>query len=418
MYLTQNVSVNLAGLNMFAVRFLEIAGFVRVMAHREFSFSNLNDIDRAFLLFYSYTTIIFLLRSNEGQAYQIGLAVDAVFCYFTFRGLVRDLQDLTWFLGAFVILLVPYVALLFIEMRTSHNPFSILGGAPIVEHFRNGRVRCVGSFREYSLLGSLGASFLPLYIGFSFPKSGRIKGVTGGVLCLAIVGFSNSGSPLAFACLAVLGWMFWPFRRRMRTVRRAGVVGLIATAILMKAPIWYLPTHLTFGGDAWHRSYLISVTMGHIREWWLWGMPLSKTTHWFPYVDTITGTADITNQYISFGLAAGLVAIALFLLPLIRAFRNLGVKLAEARTGLPCPPETEYLLWGLGVMLAAHMANFFSITYFDQFYVIWFLQLATISSLTCGYGFVHVPVELTPHGALSCGQAFTPSLYRHQSNGH
>ena len=44
--------------------------------------------------------------------------------------------------------------------------------------------------------------------------------------------------------------------------------------------------------------------------------------------------------------------------------------------------ETEYILWGLGVMVVGHMINWLGIIYFDQIYVIWFFQLATIASLT------------------------------------
>jgi hypothetical protein len=391
LYLTQHASIDVAGLNMFSMRFLEVASFIRVVARREFSFSKLNELDRLFLLLYSYSTIIFLLRSNEGQVYHIGLAVDAVFCYFTFRGLAGGMDDFRWFLRAFVILLIPYTALLFVEMRTAHNPFSILGGGEIVEYFRNGRVRCLGSFRLYILLGSLGASFLPLYIGLTFSRPNRFYAVIGIILCMAIVGFSNSSGPLVFACLVVLGWVLWPYRGRMRLIRRAGLAGLIGLALVMKAPIWYLPTHFSLGGAAWHRSYLISVAMRHFGDWWLWGMSSSKTSDWFATVLAIYGNADITNQFISFGLAAGLMTIALFVWLLVGAFRSLGKKLAEIRLAFGRPSEAEYLLWALGVMLAGHIANFFGITYFDQFYVIWFIQLAFISNLTHEYRYSSMP---------------------------
>ncbi len=383
LYLTQNVAIELAGFNMFPIRFLEIAGFIRVMVRREFSLSNLNKMDRLLLLFYGYMTSVFLLRSNEGQAYQIGLAVDAVFCYITFRGLLEDMEELRFFLRRFVLLLVPYVVLLFIESHTSQNPFSALGGH-IVETLREGKPRCTGSFREYSLLGSLGASFLPLYCGLSFVKSDRKYAIAGILLSLSIVFFSNSGGPVAVVCFVILGWLLWRFRDRMSLVRRAGLAATIAVALVMRAPIWYLPTHFSFGGDAWHRSFLIQTTINHLGEWWFWGMSLSKTSHWFEYSLAINGTADITNQFIAFGLDAGLMAIFLFVWILVRAFKNLGSKLAEVRLASPQSCEAEYLLWGLGVMLLGHIANFISITYFDQFYVIWFLQLAFISSITHG----------------------------------
>src|SRR5208337_3765143 len=101
LYLTQHVPIDVFGVHMFLVRFLEMACFVRVIARREFTFSNMNELDRLFLLLYGYTTIVFLLRSSDDQLYQIGLAVDAMFCYFIFRGLIADIDDFRWFLRAF-----------------------------------------------------------------------------------------------------------------------------------------------------------------------------------------------------------------------------------------------------------------------------------------------------------------------------
>lgn len=391
LYIIQGNGVEVLGFHLFPVRFLEIAGFARVMARREFSFSKLNGIDHAFIVLYSFTTVVFMLRSTEGQAYQIGLAVDAFLCYFTIRGLGGRIRDLRWFLHAFVIVCVPYLALLLIESKIGHSPFAIINTALGPDILRGDRVRCIGSFRHPSLLGSLGASFLPLYIGLSFSKSKRLYSITGVVFCMAIVGFSNSGGPLAFAAFGVLGWALWVLRDKMRLIRLVGLAAIIATALLMKAPIWYLPTHFSFGGDAWHRSYLIEVAMHHFGEWWLWGMPLSKTTNWFAYALAINGDADITNQFISFGLSSGLMAVVLFIWLLIRAFRSLGRELAAVRLASVRPSETEFILWGLGVMLAGHVANFTAITYFDQFYLIWFMQLAFISNLTHGYGYAHIP---------------------------
>lgn len=382
LYLTQWTSVHIAGLNMFPMRFLEMAGFIRVMARRELNFSSLNQIDRLFLVFYGYMTIVFLLRADKAQAYQIGLAVDAILCYFTFRGLIKDMDEFRSFLRTFAILLIPYVILLGVDTWTSHNPFSLIVGRALPEFFRKGRVRCMGSFREYSLLGSLGASFLPVYIGLFFSKPNRRYASMGVFLCLAIVWFSNSGGPLAFACIVLLCWLVWFYRDRMRLVRRVGAAGIIALALVMKAPIWYLPTHFSFGGDAWHRSYLVQVAMAHLGEWWLWGMPISKTAHWFAYQLGRMDQADITNQYLSFGFDAGLMTIALFVWLLARSFQGLGKALSTVRLVSTHSDEAEYLLWGLGVMLFGHVCNFFSITYFDQFYVIWFMQLAAISSIS------------------------------------
>jgi hypothetical protein len=382
LYLTQGEHIDVLGLNLFAVRFLEVAGFARVMIRREFSFSRLNEVDRALLLLYSYTTIVFLLRSTEGQAYLIGTAVDAMLCYFTFRALIGNVEDFKWFLRAFVILLAPYVVLVAVESLTAYNPFAVVGAPPWTVEFRGGRPRCVGSFRHAILLGTLGASFLPLYIGLVLAKAHRVRALAGVGLCLGIVGFSNSGGPLTAALVGLLGWLLWRVRARMSLVRRSLVGLILCLALIMKAPIWYLPDRLSSitGGSGWHRSYLMDVTMRHFDKWWLAGMPISETKGWFAYNVLATGAADITNQYLSFGINAGVVAIVLLIVTLTRSFRSLGKRLAAVSIGSSEARQTEFVLWGLGVMLTVHIVNWLAVTYFDQSYVVWFMQLAAISN--------------------------------------
>jgi hypothetical protein len=77
--------------------------------------------------------------------------------------------------------------------------------------------------------------------------------------------------------------------------------------------------------------------------------------------------------------------MALLILLLARAFSDLGKALAVVRSHSQETSDNEFLLWGLGVMLTVHIANWFGITYFDQFYVIWFMQLAAISSISSSY---------------------------------
>jgi hypothetical protein len=382
--LTQVEVIELLGINFFAARFLEMAGAARVWLRKEFSFSRLNAVDSAVLALYSFTTIVFMLRSSEDWAYQLGVAVDAFLCYFTFRGLIGGMDDFVWFLRAFALLLLPYVAIVSLEMVTGRNLFALLGETSASAVIRDGRLRCTGSFRHASLLGSVGATFLPLYIGLVFKEGKRILAVASIGSCLGIVALSNSGGPLSSAIFGVVGWLFWALRAKMYLVRRAIVGLVILLAVVMKAPVWYLPARVSSftGGDGWHRSYLIDVAIRNIDQWWLAGMSLAETKDWFAYTLTTSGGADITNQYISFGINGGLIAIALFIFLLTRGFRSLGLALAMARSESPVPSEKEFLLWGLGVMLSVHAVNLLGITYFDQFYVIWFMQLAVISSIS------------------------------------
>jgi hypothetical protein len=381
MFLTQAQAVQAMGLNMFAVRWLEIVGFIRVMSRREFSFSNLNKIDRALLWLYLFIPIVYCFRSTEGQAYIIGESVDAFLCYFTFRGLVRDMEDMREFLRAFILLLAPYAVMILYEVITHKNAFAFIGGG-MWDWVRGDRFRCVGSFRNPDLLGTLGATFAPLYVGLACSRDERKRAIFGLALCLFIVWASNSGGPICAAAVGFFGWGLWFIRTRMQTVRRAMAATLILLAIVMKAPIWYLLARVSefTGGDGWHRAYLIDVSVQHLSLWWFAGLPTVETSDWFEY--SFSTGADITNNFISVGLSAGLGAIVLLIVLLVRGFSNVGNALVSIQKDLYEPTPNEFLLWGFGAMLAAHIANWLGITYFDQSYVIFFMQLAALASVT------------------------------------
>ena len=384
LYLPQGQAIDIFGFNLFAFRFVELAGFTRVVFHRELSLSSMNGIDRSLALFTIYTTVVFLLRSPDGQAFESGRTVDTLLCYFTFRGLVRDVDELRWFLASFLLLLIPYAALALFERVTSDNPFNayLAGTAPSVE--REGKIRATGSFRHPSLLGTLGGSLIPLYLALWIPKKSKTIASIGLVLCGAIVVASNSGAPIACVSVAAIGWMLWVMRTRMKLVRY-GLVGLLAlVAISMKAPIWYLLAKFSAltGGDGYHRSYLMDIAFQNIDQWWLAGMTISDTKYWIATMNYTTGGADMTNQYLVFGITAGLGAMALFIVVLKRAFQNLGRALEILRSTGQSARDEEYLVWGLGVMLLVHIVNWLSIPYFDQSAVLWLMELAIIANLT------------------------------------
>lgn len=385
LYLTQGAAIDLAGFSFFPARLLGYLCLARVLSRGEFSFSRLTRADKALLLLYGFVTLILLTRPEESAAMRLAKLLDTISVYAAFRAFVRTPEEFRWLLGVLALLLVPYVLLLAVESFARQNLFSWVGaasaGGPTWE--RDGRPRCFGSFRHPSLLGSLGACFLPLFVALAWEPSRRRVAILGAVLCVAIVGFSNSGGPISVLAMAVVGWLLWPIRTRMQQFRRGLLALLVLLALFMKAPIWYLPARVSSitGGTGWHRSYLMDVAFRHFDEWWLVGMPIVETKGWFPYTLAATGGADITNQFIAFGLSAGIVGIFLFLLLIVRAFSFVGQALARVRERAG-PAADEALLWGLGVALAAHISNWLGITYFDQFSVLWLLQLAALVSLS------------------------------------
>lgn len=385
LYLTQVQQLNLGGFNLYAFRLIELAGFLRVISRHEFSFSTLQRIDKVLLTFIIYTTVVYALRTREDLFYRIGAAVDAFLCYFAFRGLIANRSDFRWLLKILVVLLIPYAALNLYETYTRHNPFAFIGGRTGgADMMRAGRMRAAGTFRHASLLGTLGATFFPVYVAVVLPRGRRILALFGIGACLAIVWASNSGGPLSCAMVAAVGWLLWPLRMRMSVVRRGIVLALVALGLVMKAPIWYLIAKVSSvtGGDGYHRSKLMEQGFNHLGGWWLAGMPIEATQHWFAYYMHSTGGADITNQFLSYGIAAGIGSMGLFIFLLVQAFRSLGSEQQACRERSGADQETEYLLWGLGVMLVVHIFNWIGITYFDQMYAVWYAQLAAIVACT------------------------------------
>lgn len=382
-YLTQYQQIDILSINMYAMRFLELAGVLRIVLRREFTFSQFNNIDRALVAVYVYATTVYVLHFPEGRANMIGTMVDAIFCYFIFRAMIRNFEEFQWFLRAFIFLLAPFVFLIGIESFTGRNPFIILG-APAEGVIREGKPRCVGSFRHPSLLGTLGASFLPFYLGLCLIQARRGLGLAGSLLCLGIVWFSNSGGPILATMAALLGWGLWRIRTNMRLFRWGMAGFIVLSALAMKAPVWYLIAKASAlsGGDGWHRSYLLDVFFRNISKWWFAGMPLAQTNDWFPYLVPVTQAADITNFFVKIGLNGGLAAIALLIFLLYRTYSNIGMALTTAGAADKDSREIEYILWGLGVTLTVHVVNWFGITYFDQTYVLWTAQMAMASTLT------------------------------------
>lgn len=391
MFLGQGVSFNI-GATIYPMRFLVLIAFLRVLRRREMTFSGLNGLDRAFLGAYGFSVAMYLLRtalgygtsesiSQTSNMSKIGGFCDVLFGYFAFRGLLRGTDDLKHFLLRFPLLLLPYVGSLVIERATGNNPLGMLGAPPNMWLDAEGRSRCFGSFAHPSLLGTFGASFLLLYVPLLVEGSARMRVAMAIGLCLAIVGFANSGSPVTFLALGLLIWALWGWRQNVARLRTCLAIGFVGTAIVMDAPIWYLPTRISgiVGGSGWHRSYLMERGFADIDKWWLAGMPLELTVSWFPYL--MLGAADMTNLFLQFGVDGGLLALLLLILALVMAFRRLGRALATVRS-LPDSRLSELFLWALAAVLIAHIVNFVAITYFDQFNMIWMMQMAAISGVT------------------------------------
>ena len=378
--------VSILDFNIFPLRFLEAAAFTRVMLRNEVALSRFSNLDKAFVFFYFYKTLVFILRGSGGYTYEIGLLVDAFLLYFSFRGLVQTLDEFHAFLRTFAIILMLFFLVVLIQRLTTRNLFEFIGLRGQALEFREGIPRLAGTFRHPILMGSFGAIFMPLYIGLFFEGENRQRSVMGILSCGGIIFLSNSGGPLSSAVVGIIGWVAWVFRNKMNAVRIGIGIALVFLIAYMKAPIWYLPAKISqlTGGGGWHRSHLLDMAIKDLHKWWLAGIDIRETAHWFPYTLGIHGGADITNQFVAFGISAGIGAIFLFIYILILSYKNVGEALVVVRCGSKEDRRKEFIVWGLGVAITVHISNWFGVPYFDQTITGWLMHLAVISSFSDG----------------------------------
>jgi hypothetical protein len=148
--------------------------------------------------------------------------------------------------------------------------------------------------------------------------------------------------------------------------------------MVMLAPVWYLMARVDIfsGSTGWHRAYLISQAINHLSDWWLLGT--QYTGDWMPYALAINpNQADITNQFIGEGVDGGIIKLLLFIIIIATCFRTIGQSVRILRTK---NSPLEFLAWSIGACLLVHIVTFFSVSYFDQIIVFWYMVLAFIAT--------------------------------------
>ena len=382
LFMTQGQQVDLGGFNFMAIRFVEIAAFLRIVTRGELAAFRATLVDRILMGLFLFFATITLIRTGVLDTYVIGLGVDACLVYFAFRVLIASPSELVQFLHDATILLVVFALLMLEESVRGYNLFSIMGGVPETPVLREGSFRCQGSFGTAITAGSVGATFLPIYVGILFQQTRRLWAGIGIVACITIVLASHSSGPLMAVFTVIVGWCCWFFRQRMRLVRW-GIVGVIVGLhMVMKQPVWFIFDRLSgiFGGDGWHRSNLIDQFVKHFSEWWLIGMDYLNTGDWAA-TRLPSGGTDVTNYYVSLGIGGGLVTLVIYVFFLTKCFSFVGKALASIRGYSTEGDGSEQLLWGCGTALTAHVVNTFAVIYWDQSFVIWYLHLAVTVSL-------------------------------------
>jgi hypothetical protein len=383
-YMPLGQQVVLAGLHFTIIRLVILVGVARVVCRGEARGLSLNRIDKLVVWWAVLSVILGFLSKPDlkNLVNRLGSFYMAVGIYFLVSCWIRDSKTFVASMKLLALLAIPLAILMIIEKTTSRNVFSLFGGVPEFTEQREGHLRCQAAFRHPILAGTFGATSLPLFIGLWFQGRGsRTLALLGCISACTIAVAASSGGALLTLLLGGVGFGFWRFRFQMRWVRRGVVVVILALAIVMQAPVWYLTARLSgvFGGTGWHRSWLVDTTLAHFSEWWLCGT--TYTAHWGgnTYVlDDDPDNIDITSQYVAEAVKGGVLKLALFVAIIVQCFKVLGRRIqAEAVGSAPA----GVLWWAIGVCLFTHCVSFWSIPYFDQMAVIWYWLLAAVSRI-------------------------------------
>jgi hypothetical protein len=293
--------------------------------------------------------------------------------YVLTRFLVRTWRDVDRLALSAILVAIPSALIFLNESQTGRNLFASFGGVPAITDMREGKLRCSGAFGNSILAGCFWASLMPLMAARGF-QQGANRWLAGiGVACAMVVVITcSSSTPIMGILFGVIGTAFYPWRFRLRWVRRGILLTLVTLHLVMKAPVWHLISRIDVvgGSTGYHRFSLIDNFIRRFGEWWLLGT--DSTGHW------AWGLHDVANQFVAQGVRGGLVAFVLFIAVIALAFRQTGQTLRRERHNRA---RSAYS-FALGISVLMHTAMFFGVFYFGQIQVILYGTLGVIASLS------------------------------------
>jgi hypothetical protein len=365
------------GLHLFVMRIIILFGCVRMLISKmsspdELLAGGFNAVDKWFILwavFRTLTTLI-LYASMPAVIGESGFLWDVFGGYFLLRFLIRDYADITRAAKVLALIAVVVAAGMLNEKIHFQNIFGFLGGVPIVPTIRMGTIRAQGPFMHAILAGTFGGTVAPLFFWLWKVAKSKFLAVVGFISSTIIVVTAASSTALMALGGGIFAICFWPFRKKMRQVRWGIVILLIALHLVMKAPVWFVISHIDIvgGNSSYQRAFLIDQFIRHFGDWWLLGTFQSDSWGFDMW--------DHTNQFVAEGETGGLATLICFIALISVSFGMIG----KARKAIEGDKEKEWMLWILGAALFAHIVGYFGISYFDQTRVAWFALLAMISA--------------------------------------
>jgi hypothetical protein len=388
---------------------LALLGLAKLKSKAVILVGGFNDLDKLFTcwaLFRATAVTILFWGNTSAFTNQVAFLWDYIGGYFILRFLIRDREDIALVAKTFAIIAGVLGITMLNESLRDQNVFGYLGGLPIVPAIREGKIRAQGTFEHAILAGSLGATLLPFFIWLWHEKASRLMAAIGVLGASAMVYSSASSTPLLAYAAVIVGIFFWPLRGYMRAVRWVLVISLIACHLAMKAPVWFLISHvdLVAGNSGYHRALLIDTFLRHFKDWFLFGTHQAST--WGYEMD------DLCNQWVAEGETGGLATLVCFILLISHAFGRIGRTMRRVSRDR----KETWLLWFLGVGLFSHCVAYFGISYFDQTKFAWFALLSAISAATATPFRVRatVPKQVQPEVMYEAEHAFALPRGNHE----
>ena len=366
-----------ASLDFNFLRIMVLFGVMRLFLRKEHLGFIWKPLDTAMVLWTISSMVFFVIRTGTSAAVinRLGYGFDNFGMYFLFRCLIRNWSDVEGVVFGILLISIPVAVFFLIESRTGRNMFSIFGGVPEITVIREGRLRCQGAFSHSILAGCFWASLMPLIAAWWWKSTkNRVWAVIGLVSSCVIVICCASSTPVMGVLAALIGGLFFFLRGYMRPVRWGVLVTLIALQIVMNAPIWHLISRVSAvgGSTGWHRFYIIDQAINHFSEWWFAGCSGYTVASWGIW------NGDVTNAYLVEGFSGGFLTMCLFITTMAIAFREVG-NLWRLQTR---QPYRLALSWAMGVSLFVHCVDASGASYYGQIWLIWYLLLAMIGSLS------------------------------------
>jgi len=377
--LPMSQEIDIGGMHWVVLRIVVLFGCSRLLweklsANEKLFPGGLNTIDKVFLVWAISRGVAPILLFHTGAAVPLQIAVwlQEIGGYFLLRHLIQDVEDIGRVAKTLALVVLIMGLCMANERVHGINIFGYLGGMSIAPEVRDGVIRANAAFAHPLLAGCFGATLLPLMCWLFKSGKGRWLAVLAAAAALAMVVFAASSTSY-LACVGGIGALFlWPMRGSMRLVRWGIVLTLVGLQLVMKAPVWFVISHidLTGASSGYHRAMLIDTFLRHFKDWWLIGTNQTGGWGWDMW--------DLSNTFVDQGEIGGLVAFVCFIAIISKSFGRLG----KMRKQVEGDQTLEWLCWSLCAVMFAHITSYFGVSYFDQTEMWWLAFLAMVSAAT------------------------------------